>query len=150
MPRIQATASAVIDAPPQTVYAILADYRHGHPQILPKAYFSALVVEQGGTGAGTRIRFDIRLLGTTRSVRAAITEPEPGRVLAETDLDTGAVTTFTVVPAPGGGGTDVTITTAWTASGVRGWVEGRIAPPMLRRIYTEELQNLARHAAGRT
>jgi hypothetical protein len=150
MPRIQATASAVIDAPPHTVYAILADYRHGHPQILPKAYFGALVVEQGGTGAGTRIRFDIRLLGTTHSVRAAITEPEPGRVLAETDLDTGAVTTFTVVPAPGGRGTDVTITTAWTASGVRGWVEGRIAPPMLRRIYTEELQNLARHAAGRT
>jgi hypothetical protein len=47
-------ASAHIAAAPAQVYAIIANYREGHPRILPKE-FSGLTVEQGGIGAGTII-----------------------------------------------------------------------------------------------
>lgn len=50
------SVARVIDAPPDRVYALIADYRSGHPRILPKAYFKELVVEQGGVGAGTVVR----------------------------------------------------------------------------------------------
>ncbi len=45
-------ASADMDAPPDRVYAIIADYHNGHPHILPKQ-FRNLTVEKGGVGAGT-------------------------------------------------------------------------------------------------
>jgi hypothetical protein len=143
MPRIRATASAVIDAPPAAVYAILADYRNGHPRILPEQYFSNLEVERGGVGAGTVIRFQVRTLGITRRFRGEVTEPEPGRVLVESYPETGEVTSFTVEPVDGGGRAAVTITTAWVAPGLGGLVQRVLAPPILRRIYAEELRNLA-------
>jgi hypothetical protein len=46
-------------------------------------------VERGGVGAGTVIRFRLRVFRRTRDFRAEITEPTPGRVLVETDLDHG-------------------------------------------------------------
>jgi hypothetical protein len=107
MPRHRVSASAVVRAPAGRVYAILADYRHGHPRIVPRPPFGPLEVEQGGTGAGTVVRFQMRLLGRTRTFRAAVTEPEPGRVLVETDLGRGAVTTFTVDPCGEGQGARV-------------------------------------------
>lgn len=55
MSQIHAQATAVIDAPPEVVYAILADYRADHPAILPKQYFAECAVEEGGQGAGTVI-----------------------------------------------------------------------------------------------
>src|SRR5690348_7088206 len=75
------SAAAEIPAPADLVYAIIADYRDGHPQILPKPPFAALVVDQGGIGAGTTIRFQMRLLGLTRAFRATIAEPAPGHTL---------------------------------------------------------------------
>ena len=54
------TASARIDAAPKRVYNVIADYCNGHPRILPKQ-FSDLVVERGGFGAGTVIRFRMRV-----------------------------------------------------------------------------------------
>ena len=42
------SASALIQAPAQQVYAIIADYGNGHPRILPKPYFVSPTVEQGG------------------------------------------------------------------------------------------------------
>ena len=93
------SASATIPARRERVYSLIADYNDGHPRILPKQFMS-LVVEQGGVGAGTIIRFQMRVFGKKQTFRAAITEPERGRVLVETDLDTnGAVTTFTVNPS---------------------------------------------------
>lgn len=146
MVQIRASASAYVPAPPPPVYAILADYREGHPHILPERYFSDLVVEQGGVGAGTRIRFRMHVLGRARTMRAEVSEPEPGRILEEKDPDTGAVTTFTVEPATGGEGAMVTIETRWQGAGIRGLVERWTAPPLLRRIYAEQLQLLAERA----
>ena len=142
------SASARIPAPAQTVYAILADYHHGHQEILPRPHFIAMQVEHGGTGAGTIVRFQMKLMGKVRSFRAAIEEPEPGRVLRETDEASGAVTTFLVERAPGGA-CDVTITTETSVhNGILGTVQGWLTARLLRPVYVKELANLAAKARG--
>ena len=70
MAQIRVAASADVNAPPQTVYAILADYQNEHPQILPDRHFSEFTVERGGKGAGTLIRFQMHVLGQSRTIRA--------------------------------------------------------------------------------
>ena len=107
------SASALMHAPPQAVYAIIADYHHSHPQILPKPPFVSLAVEQGGTGAGTVIRVQMRVLGRLQAFRSVVSEPEPGRVLVETN-DNGYVTTFTVEPRADGQQAYGTIATEMT------------------------------------
>ena len=92
------TRSVRVHAAPQRIDGIIADYHHGHPRILPKQ-FRRLTVEKGGTGAGTVIRFEVRVLGQTQTFRAVVTEPEPGRVLVERNVEPNdSVTTFTVDP----------------------------------------------------
>ncbi len=139
---VQVSSRALIPAPPQAVYSLIADYRDGHPRMLPRRYFPRLEVERGGSGEGTIIRFEVKLFGTTRRVRAEISEPKPGEELVETDLTTGARTTFIVVPRPGGRESEVTIKTEWEASGLRGWLARMMAPSLLRRIYAEQLAQL--------
>jgi len=133
-------ASARIDAPPARVYGIIADYRNGHPHILPKQ-FRNLVVEAGGVGAGTIISFEVRAFGMTRRLRAAITEPQPGRILVESNMDPApSVTTFTVEPAEGGQASDVTIETRLgTKPGILGTIERAMSSGFLRSLYSEEL-----------
>jgi hypothetical protein len=97
MSQLCVSAERTVAAPAEAVYALLADYRHGHPSILPPA-FSNLTVLRGGTGAGTEIRFAMTLGGRKQLVEASVGEPEPGRVLTETYPDRGAVTSFTVDP----------------------------------------------------
>jgi hypothetical protein len=58
----------------ERVYSLLANYHDGHARVLPKP-FRNLVVEQGGVGAGTVVRFEVSLLGRKHTLRAAITEP---------------------------------------------------------------------------
>lgn len=145
---VRAEGSALIRAPARVVYGLIADYRNGHPRILPKRYFPRLEVERGGVGAGTVIRFQMRAFGATREIRAEIAEPKPGQVLVETDFATGARTTFTVMTEGGGQTCRIEIKTEWDAKGFRGWVERVTAPRLLRRIYAEELANLAALAEG--
>ena len=145
----QFSASALIHAPPQDVYAIIADYRQGHPQILPKPPFVSLAVEQGGTGAGTTILVHMRVLGRLQSFRAVITEPDPGRVLVETN-DNGYATTFTVEPRADGRHAYVTIATQATGrAGVLAALESWFASRLLRPVYVRELEQLAAVAATR-
>ena len=92
-----AAASRIITAPAQQVYKIIADYRNTHPHILPKAYFLALEVEKGGYGAGTIVNFSMRILGRTQDFRSLITEPQPGRLLVETDIRSQSTTSFQVI-----------------------------------------------------
>jgi len=143
-------SSARVNAPADVVYDLIADYRNGHPQILPKQYFEWLEVEQGGRGEGTVIRFQMRVLGQSRVLRAVVTEPEPGRVLVETDTSGGGpVTTFTV--EPDGNGARVTFSTALTsATGPLGVIERFVLRRVLRRIYARELEQLGRVAVERT
>jgi polyketide cyclase/dehydrase/lipid transport protein len=141
------TASADIDAPADRVYAIIADYRNGHPHILPKQ-FRNLTVEQGGIGAGTIIRFEVRVFGQTQRFRAKVSEPEPGRVLVEENLEpVPSKTTFTVVKSPSGSGTRVTFVTETTSrGGLLGAVERFLSKRVMRKMYAEELSLLALRA----
>lgn len=139
MRRITVSATQFIGASPKVVYVIIADYRNGHPRILPKQYFGWLRVEAGGVGAGTRIRFEMRILGRSEVSQAEVTEPEPGCVLVETIPASGIVSTFTVDADPHGGAN----ATVMELRGIEGWVQGWLVPPLLGRIYREELQNLA-------
>ncbi|MBB4636853.1 SRPBCC family protein [Longimicrobium terrae] len=152
MARIDVSVTAPVDAPAATVYGILTDYRKAHPRILPRPNFGDLVVEEGGRGAGTLFRVDIKEGPRMRTLRMRATEPEPGRVLVESDVESDMVTTFTVDPRDGGKRCEVTIATAWTRGGVRGMVERLAAPRLMRPVYLQEIRNLealARRMAGR-
>ena len=144
------TAAALVEAPAEVVYAILADYKAGHPHILPREYFTFLAVEQGGYGDGTVIRFGMRAFGKTREARAVVTEPEPGRVLVETALDEGGpVTTFVVEPE--GRHSRVTFKTELSApAGPVGAISRYMAERFLKRVYTAELEQLNDFARRRS
>jgi len=143
------SASAIIPARRERVYSLLANYRDGHPRILPKQ-FSGLVVEEGGIGSGTVIRFQMTLLGKKQNFHAAVTEPEPGRVLVESYTDPeGTITTFTVEAGNAPADSKVTISTKLPVrSGILGSVEKMFATLLLQPIYRRELENLARVATG--
>lgn len=143
------TASAEVVASAAACYAVIADYRDGHPKIVPPSVFGAIEVEEGGVGEGTRIRVKVRGIGGERTLRLQVTEPEPGRVLAERDLDNGTVTHFTVEPA-GAGRAHVTIRTDFAQRpGLRAALEGWITRRVLPRVFREELSRLEAVAAGR-
>ena len=137
-------ASRIIQAAPEKVYAIIADYHDGHARILPKPYFVSMDVEEGGYGAGTVIRFQMKLMGRLQTFRAEITEPEPGRVLVETDIDTGTTTTFTIEEHAQAQTSRVTIrTVTQVRDGLFGAVEGWLTVRLLQPIYRKELDQLA-------
>jgi hypothetical protein len=144
MSMIRSEASAVIDARPEELYAVVSDYRVGHPAILPKPYFTELTVEKGGQGAGTVIRTRMKVFGREYAFHQAVTEPEPGRVLVETDMDTGQFSSFTFEPLNAGKQTRVTIKAENPASpGIVGLLERLTQPAFNRRLFQQELRNLA-------
>lgn len=144
------SATALVPAEASRVYAVIADYHNGHPRILPKE-FSGMMVEKGGIGRGTIIRFQMRVFGRKQTFRAAISEPQPGRVLVETDLDTnGAVTTFIVDPDSAPGRSRVTITTELPLrEGIAGKIERFLSTRLLRPIYARELKHLAAYVGNK-
>ena len=146
MPPAIVTVSATIAAPAATVYAILADYHTHHPQILPSAHFTSVKVEEGGMGAGTVFSATMNVMGNKSAFRMRVDEPEPGRVLRETDLATGLITTFTVEPK-GPAQAEVTIRTTWQPKpGLAGQLEQFMTSFFMRRIYREELKQLDAYA----
>ncbi len=143
-----ARESAVIEAPAERLYGIIADYHEGHPAILPARYFSDLTVVEGGLGLGTVIRVQMNVYGSKALFNLRVTKAEPGRLLVEEDETAGVVTTFSLEPL-GDGRTRVTIASETrTSPGLRGLVERVLNPAVTRRIYRAELQQLARVAAS--
>lgn len=135
------SASKLISAPVRSVYDLIADYRNGHPRILPKPYFVSLHVEEGGYGAGTVINFQMQLMGRVQSFHSMITEP--GQTLVETDMNTGAVNTFTVDPRSDGQEAFVMIrTTTNVPDGIPGKIQGWLTTWLLRPLYEKELGQL--------
>jgi uncharacterized protein YndB with AHSA1/START domain len=144
MPQLHASVERTIPAPAAAVYALLADYRNGHPRILPPS-FSDLTVLRGGVGAGTEIRFDLRVGGRRQEIEARVDEPEPGRILSETYPHKSAVTRFTVDPV--GDQSRVRIETSWQPDrGLAGLIERLVAPRLFRKLYAEELDLIERWA----
>lgn len=146
MGTVTASAERHVGAPAATVYGYIADMREHHPKFLPPA-FSDFAVESGGVGQGTVNRYKLTAGGRTREYRTEVTEPEPGRVLVESDTQSSAVTTFTVSPEEQG--CRVQISTTWAgAGGVGGFFEGLFAPRVMRKIYADELERLDAYARG--
>ena len=144
------SVSRQIAAEPPSIYSVIADYHDGHRRIVPPRAFTWLVVDKGGTGAGTELRFAMRVFGSTRIARGVVSEPEPGRVLVETYPESGDVTTFIVDPQAGIGTSIVTITTdLQVRGGLAGRLQGFLAERFLRPLYVEELQRLADLVEGR-
>ena len=144
MAKIVVSAERVVDAPAEAVYRYVADMSEHHPHFLPPA-FSDFQVESGGTGAGTITRFKVTAGGRTRDYRMQVDEPEPGRVLTESDTASSLVTTTTVTPQ--GGASLVQISTSWNgAGGIGGFFERRFAPKAMRALYTDELERLNTYA----
>jgi Polyketide cyclase / dehydrase and lipid transport len=141
-----------IDATPAAIYTVLADYDTHHPQIMPRSYFSNLEVEEGGLGSGTVFHITLKAPGTKQQLHMRVDEPQPGRVLTETNLDTGALTAFSVLPIDKGARAKVRISSIWDpASGVRGIVVDRLLTPMMmRRILEKQLEQLASYVRSDT
>ena len=141
MAPIDVSAEREIGAPAEAVYRYIADHREHHPHFLPDA-FSDFEVEAGGVGAGTVTRFKFTAGGRTRDYRMEVTEPEPGRVMTESDSGSSLVTTWTVTPESPG--SRVRIATTWEgAGGIGGFFERTFAPKGLNRIHDAVLARLA-------
>jgi hypothetical protein len=149
MARVHIQESREIAARPEAIWGILSDYRDGHPRILPAA-FGPLEVEQGGQGAGTVMRFDMHVMGATRHFHQAVSTPEPGRVLVESDVEGPNRTTFTLTPLEDGARTRVEFASDLeTSPGLFGAIEAAMTRWLIPPIYREELGNLASLAAER-
>jgi uncharacterized membrane protein len=141
---IQVSAERTVDAPADAVYGYIRDM-HQHPNFLPPA-FSDFQVESGGVGAGTVTRFKVTAGGRTREYHMTIDEPEPGRVLRESDNNSSLINKFTVTPT-GDAAAQVQISTTWQgAGGIGGFFERTFAPRAVRAMYEDELQRLDTYA----
>lgn len=136
---IYAEVSAEFDAPASTIYKILADFTH-HEAVLPKPPFTYLKIVEGGIGEGTVIEVQTKALGQTNTVVSRVTEPEPGRVLEEREIDGPTVTRF-VVDALSENRSRLTISTSMEPSrgGLLGRIEAAVLPYAIRSAISKEM-----------
>ncbi len=144
MSELRVGAEGAVGAPAEVVYRCITDFERHHPRFLPSA-FSRFRVERGGVGAGTVHSFRLTVGGRARDIRMRVEEPEPGRVMTETDERSSMVTTWVVLPE--GSGSRVQVETRWQgAGGIGGLFERLFAPRVLRRLYLDELERLNGYA----
>lgn len=144
MSQIRVEVEKDIDAPAELVYRLIADHQRHHPKFLPPA-FSDFQLESGGVGEGTVTRFKVTAGGRTRTYHMDVTEPDPGRVMRESDRESSLVTTWTVEPQ--GSSARVHLCTTWDgAGGIGGFFERTFAPRVMRGIYADELERLNQYA----
>jgi hypothetical protein len=144
MAALVVTAERTMHAPADVVYRCIADMREHHAKFLPPA-FSDFEVESGGVGAGTIIRYKLTAGGRTRPYRVQVAEPEPGRVLTESDSGSSSVTTFTVIPQ--GSASQARISCTWNgAGGIGGFFERLFATRVMHGILVDELARLDTYA----
>ena len=149
MSMVTTSCTAQIDAPPSAVYHLFADYRTGHPRILPKPYFSGLEVLSGGYGAGTVFRTTVTVMGVKTHYHMTVSEPVPGHILVEEDTKLGVRTSFTVEPAAGGTQSRLTIATTWPPKpGLLGWIERITTAGFMRKIYTAQFDLVREHVCA--
>ena len=144
MAEVSAVAEGLVRAPAHVVYSLIADYRNHHPNFLPPS-ISNFEIERGGVGDGTIATYTVSAGRRSRNFRVRVSEPEPGRVLTESDTTSSLATTWTVTPE--GDLSRIRMETRWDgAHGVAGFFERLFAPGALRRIYNDELRRLDRYA----
>lgn len=141
-----AHATRRIPSAPASVYAVLADYVDHHPQVMPPDLFSDLEVEEGGIGSGTVFHITIRVAGHSQRLHMRVDEPEPGRVLTETNLDTGVVTAFTVQSDDGADTALTRISSEWQPkAGAGGLVDRAMTPALMHWVFGKQLRQLDRY-----
>jgi hypothetical protein len=141
--KIRVEQEGVVGAPADLTYRLIAQDEH-HQRFLPPA-FSDFETLQGGSGAGTVHRFALSAGGRTRRYTMDVHEPEPGRVITESDRNSSLVTSFTVMPDSEH--CRVLISTTWDgAGGIGGFFERTFAPRVISRLYADELKRLDRYA----
>ncbi|MGV0644712.1 SRPBCC family protein [Mycolicibacterium sp. XJ879] len=142
MAQVSAASTVLIDAPPETVLAAIADYATVRPKILSEHYRDYRVLE-GGQGAGSVATWKLQATKSrVRDVKANV--DVAGHTVIEKDANSSMITNWTVAPA--GPGSSVTVKTSWQgAGGVGGFFEKTFAPLGLRRIQDEVLANLKSH-----
>ena len=144
MGKLNIAEERAVGAPADVVYGLVADMREHHPKFLPPAMSDFRVIE-GGVGAGTVFSFKLSAGGRTRTSTMRVDEPEPGRVLTESDTESSLVTTWTFTPQ--GETCRVRIATTWDGSGgIGGLFERLFAPRLLSRLYVDELERLDQYA----
>lgn len=150
MAKREFSGSALVDAPADIVYGVIADYDDGHQRIVPNPPFETIRVVRGGRGDGTIIEVGVRVMGVRQAYTSVISEPEPGRVLVESN-DNGYVTTFTVEPRSGGRQALVTISSEAVAggplAGLQHWFIRRLMQPVFARELAQ-LESVARARAA--
>jgi hypothetical protein len=109
--------------------------------------FSDYTVEEGGTGAGTVARYNLKVGNRQRTYRMSVTEPLPESSLRESDTNSSLTTTWTV--GRRGSGSRVDVHVEWQgASGVGGFFERLFAPAALKRVYDDALARLDKYMAS--
>jgi len=144
---IKAESSAKIHTPSQTLYQFIADYKYGHPSILPEKHFSDFAVEKGGYGKDTVVCFRFTLAGNSRKMRVIVDEPIPGKLITETELETGILTSFLFEPV----GDDMTIlkiTSEWKKEGFMGLIEKIFVPIMMKKVFEKQFENIRDQLLG--
>lgn len=141
------SASRELSAPPARVFAVIADYRTAHPAILPRQYFTKLDVLEGGSGAGTRLRGEMRVYGRVVTFEHTVSEPEPGRVLLEKDVAGTTETRFTVDALASGSRLTIETRFRTEREGLLGKLERWMTAGFLRKVYVEELELIERYCA---
>jgi len=143
MGTIHVVKEGSVGASADLTYGLIADDAH-HAKFLPEGITDFAVVE-GGVGAGTVHTFKVSAGGRVREYRMRVDEPEPGRVITETDQNSSLVTTFTVSPT--GDTCKVRIETRWNgAGGIGGFFERTFAPKVMAKMYADELSRLDTYA----
>jgi hypothetical protein len=70
--------------PAHLIYAVLADFRHYYPHVVPKCSVHSLNVCLGGKGTGTLMDFNTYGLLPKRSLELRVDEPIPGKIIVLT------------------------------------------------------------------
>jgi hypothetical protein len=139
MGQVSASSTILIDATPETVLDVIADYRDARPRILSPQYSDYRVIE-GGHGRGTVAAWRLQATKSrSRNIQASV--DVAGHTVIEKDANSTMVTNWTVAPA--GAGSSVTVKTTWNgAGGIKGFFEKTFAPIGLGKIQSEVLANL--------
>jgi hypothetical protein len=145
MKQIKVKAAAVLAARSEDAYATIADYREGHPNIMPKENWYNFQLEQGGYGEGTVYHITSCVLGVEKSYHHRVSEPEPGRILVEHEIGSIPEETnrFTVRPLEQGEKCHVEIAVTMNPSpGLKGLVERVVVPLVIPALLCKELKLL--------
>jgi polyketide cyclase/dehydrase/lipid transport protein len=121
------------------VYSVIRDYHRRQGALTEN--FRDYQVEEGGDGDGTVVSYTFHAGHTERHYRLRSSEDAATRTLRERDEHSTFQATWIVRPAESG--SVVAVTCEWDgADGVAGVMERTFAPPGLRRIYGQVLEQL--------